>query len=105
MNVSVNDGDWVDGKVEWWWKYVLPAETQFWAAVLAQRVQVGAGQDPERAPWRQAQAAGVEAVAMLQAAANITDLKQRTELLNEVVRRFTAAANAVKAPVGGLKSA
>lgn len=105
MNVSVNEGDWVDGKVEWWWKYVLPPEPQFWAAILAQRVQVIEGPDPQPSPWLQAQAVGLEAVAMLQAVAKITDLNQRTSLLNEVVRRFAAAADAVKVSTGGVKTA
>jgi hypothetical protein len=89
---QINDGDWIEGKVEWWWKYVIPAESQFWAAILAERAQRATAQlDPEPAPWRHAQARGLEAVAMLQALHGIADPKQRNRLLAEIGERFHSA--------------
>jgi hypothetical protein len=95
-STSINDGDWIDGKVEWWWKYVIPSEASFWIAIVAQRAQLLAGQDPQPAPWRKAQSLASEAVAMLQAAENINDVNQRSRLLNEVAERLGAAGQALR---------
>ena len=98
---QVNDGDWIEGKVEWWWKYVIPAESQFWAAILAEQAQRATTQlDPEPSPWRQAQARGLEAVAMLQALRKITDSKQQARLLAEIGERFHSAEQALHVTAG-----
>jgi hypothetical protein len=99
--MSLNEGDWIDGKVEWWWKYVIPGENQFWAAILAQNASVVGRQGPDPVPWRQAIVLGFEAVAMLQAATNISDVKERAKLLSEVVEKFSTAAQRLKPEAAG----
>jgi hypothetical protein len=91
--MALSDGDWIEGKVEWWWKYVIPAESQFWAAILVERVATSAGQHAN--PSSQAQSLGFEALAMLQAAHKISDSKERMRLLSEVGERFHAAGEAL----------
>ena len=59
-----NDGDWIEGAVRWWWKYVIPNPASFWQAVLSQ-----ISLEPVPQPWLQRVTGGVmEGVAMLHAA-------------------------------------
>jgi hypothetical protein len=95
-NVTINDGDWIEGRPQWWWKYVMPAESTFWATIVSQRAQTVAVQGPSPDPWKQAKTLGAEAVAMLYAAANVTDAKQRTQLLDEAAQKLGAAGKAVQ---------
>jgi hypothetical protein len=92
--MALSDGDWIEGKVRPWWKYVIPAETQFWTAILNQRASMKAGPQPD--PWRRAQSLSLEAVAMLQAVASIADAKERTSILSEAGELLRAAELAVR---------
>src|SRR5215470_15596954 len=90
----MNDGDWVEGEVQWWWKYVFPARARFWAAmVAAERVEA-----PEPTPWFEGVAGQLlGSVALLGAAVRAGDPGLRQRLKGEAIKKMTAAGNQVPA--------
>jgi hypothetical protein len=83
---QLNEGDWVEGEPQWWWKYVLPASEKFWVAVLSARL------DPEPGPWRQGLVAKIlEGVAMLQASERVGDKAIGARLKNEALKQMGGA--------------
>ena len=83
---QLNEGDWVEGEPQWWWKYVFPARERFWLAVLS------ASLDPEPVPWRQGLVAKIlEGVAMLQASERVSDKAIATRLKSEALKQMGGA--------------
>jgi hypothetical protein len=89
----MNEGDWVEGEVKWWWKFVFPQKAQFWGQIL-QHVTVSLNPEPD--PWLQATTAEVlEAVVMLHAAAKATDREQRANLHKDAAKTLESAVAAI----------
>ena len=66
---QLNEGDWVEGAPQWWWKYVIPNPASFWQAVLSI-----VAMEPDPHPWLQRVTGGVlEGVAMLHAASRVDE--------------------------------
>jgi hypothetical protein len=87
----MNDGDWVEGEVQWWWKFVFPQKAQFWVTLL-QTIR-----DPSPDPWVQATTGEVlEAVVMLHAAAKAVDKEQRATLHKEAAQTLEGAVAAIR---------
>ncbi len=87
----LSDGDWVEGEVKWWWKYVFPRREQFWLNILVQRL------DPQPDPWLQAVTGEIlEGVAMLHAAARIGDEAIKSRLKNEAANKIADAAKSLQ---------
>jgi hypothetical protein len=93
----MNDGDWVEGEAQWWWKYVFPARARFWAAmVAAERIE-----DPEPTPLFEDVAGQLlGSVALLGAAVRVGDPGLRQRLKGEAMQKMTAATQAVQAQKG-----
>ena len=89
----MSDGDWVEGKPQWWWKYVFPAEKQFWASVLENQAVHVASPHPE--PWHQATIEIMQGVAMINATASMGKSDVSERLRAEGVAKIVAAANKV----------
>jgi hypothetical protein len=90
---DVNEGDWVVGESKWWWKYVMPSESVFWAAVLAAKSR---GAEPEPSPWLQGVSGQVmDGLAMLNAAARIGKSDEAAKLKKEATAKITRAIAAV----------
>ena len=83
---QLNEGDWVEGEPQWWWKYVFPAREKFWLAVLS------ANLGPEPDPWRQGLVGKIlEGVAMLQASERVSDKAIGARLKNEALKQMGGA--------------
>ncbi len=81
--MALGDGDWVEGSVRWWWKYVFPAKDVFYGQLLgAERVI-----DPIPQPWRQATGELLEASAMLHAIGNVSDPATKSRLQTEIAAK------------------
>jgi len=90
---NVNEGDWVEGEPKWWWKYVMPSESVFWAAVLAAKSR---GATPEPAPWLQGVSGQImDGLAMLNAAARIGHADEAAKLKQEATTKISRAVAAV----------
>jgi hypothetical protein len=90
---EVNEGDWVEGEVQWWWKYVLPAREKFWLAILAARL------DPVPEPWRQGLVGEIlEGVAMLQASARVRQGAVGARLKSEGLDKISHAVKSAQGP-------
>ncbi|HEY7338946.1 MAG TPA: hypothetical protein VH639_28915 [Bryobacteraceae bacterium] len=84
----LGDGDWVEGEPKWWWKYVFPAEIEFWSGILQQ-------QGPIPDPWKRLSAAIMEGLVMVHGAAGVGDPQIRGRLYREGVTKVLAAAQAL----------
>ena len=83
----LNDGDWVEGEVKWWWKYVFPRREQFWLDILARIT------DPIPEPWLQAVTGDIlEGIVMLHVTARIDDEAIKSRLKNEAANKIAEAA-------------
>jgi len=90
---NVNEGDWVEGEPKWWWKYVMPSESVFWAAVFAAKNRRS---EPEPSPWLQSVSGQVmDGLAMLNAAARIGKTDEAAKLKKEATAKITRAVAAV----------
>ena len=84
MAYADSDGDYIEGTVQWWWKYVLPNREQMWLAVLTSR-------EPDPHPWlRKATGEVLEGLVMLHAAAR-ADQAAGNRLRSEAVERIHEA--------------
>ena len=93
----MNDGDWVEGKPQWWWKYVFPAEEQFWASILQNQVsKAGQVNGPSPEPWRKEVTAILEGLAMVNATATVGKGEIGEKLRAEGVAKIVAAANKLR---------
>jgi len=91
---NVNEGDWVEGEVKWWWKYVMPSEATFWGAILAARYRSA---DPEPSPWYQGVSGQVmEGLAMLKASARIGTGVEADKLKAEGAAKIAKAATGIR---------
>lgn len=90
-------GDWVDeeGGPRWWWKYVFPAPSQFWAAIIASNATrlVGA----EDSAWAERVAApALESAAIVHAAARVGDPAVSARLRKEAAGKLMGAVKALQ---------
>ena len=93
----MNDGDWAEGKPQWWWKYVFPSREQLWLAVLHDRIDRGVQVSrPSPEPWREQTAVILEGVAMLQATTMIDNAEVSKRLTQEAVAKIIRAAEQVR---------
>lgn len=81
-------GDWVEGKPQWWWKYVFPARGDFWLGVI-QRL----GPSPD--PWKEASADILEGLAMVHGIAAVGDPQIKERLHQEAVTKILRGANSL----------
>ena len=82
----MNEGDWVEGEPQWWWKYVFPARSRLWASLLAEHVT------PHPQPWREEVLGDVlEAAVLINAAARADD--EVSERLKEEARAKLSRAH------------
>jgi hypothetical protein len=89
----MNEGDWVEGEVKWWWKFVFPQKAKFWGQIL-QNMTVSLNPQPD--PWLQATTADVlETVVMLHAATKATDREQRASLYKEAAQKLEGTVAAI----------
>ena len=95
LQATVNEGDWVEGAPQWWWKYVFPVRVQFWSTLLAERVK-RVRTDPEPHPWKE-QVLGelLEATAMLHAMSGI-DVAVDERLKGEAKTKIVLAVRAIR---------
>ncbi len=90
----INEGDWVEGEPQWWWKYVFPTRAQLWALLVADRFRAVAGPHPE--PWREQVLGDVlEAAALLQAI-NVVDDEVSGRLKEEARARLSRAIDGIQ---------
>jgi hypothetical protein len=88
---QVNEGDWVEGEVKWWWKYVFPAKAQFWQLLAVIKAE------PHPDPWFQAFSGQVqEALAMVNASTSIMDKEAGARLKHEGVEKIAKALSSVR---------
>lgn len=87
----MEDGDWVEGAPEWWWKYVFPARIDFWLGILQR-------QGPVPDPWKEATGHILEGLAMVRAVAAVDDPQIKERLHQEAVAKILRGANSL---VGG----
>ncbi|MGH9612758.1 MAG: hypothetical protein ACRD4P_06750 [Bryobacteraceae bacterium] len=81
----LGDGDWVEGEPKWWWKYVFPAEMEFWSGILQQ-------QDPIPEPWKRLTGAILEGLVMVHGAIHASDPDIKGRLYREGVAKVVAGA-------------
>lgn len=86
-------GDWVEGDVKWWWKYVLPSQEVFWATVVAQQATL-VSRAPEQGSHIVSEA--MQAVAMLTASARVTDTAVASRLRNEAADKLRGASEKIQ---------
>jgi hypothetical protein len=90
----MNEGDWVVGPPQWWWKYVFPPREQLWLSILASKFSQVA--DPAPDPWFQGVSAEIlEGLVMLHAAATVAEEAARVRLKDEATRKITQAVQAI----------
>jgi hypothetical protein len=93
LQASVNDGDWVDGAVQWWWKYVFPIRHKFWAVLVDERATRVA--DPTPDPWKELVLGDLlEATAMLSAVPG-ADATVAARLKTEAKAKLARATRAI----------
>jgi hypothetical protein len=87
----MNNGEWVEGQPQWWWKYVFPQRSRFWLSLLSDLVDERAGPQPE--PWVEELTSGVlEGLVMLQGVAHVQDEAQRISLRETALQKIRSAA-------------
>jgi hypothetical protein len=89
-------GDWVDGPVRWWWKYVFPVKDVFYANLLP-RLKVGKVAGPQPEPWRQVAGELLETSAMVHALDSISDSATKSKLQTEAAAKLQAISKQLSA--------
>lgn len=92
MSAQVNDGDWVEGAVQWWWKYVLPSREIFWTNVIARVSELGPSPDP----WREQVGEILAGIAMLRSSAKVSDRAVAEKLSKESISKINGAVEALQ---------
>jgi hypothetical protein len=87
---TISDGDWVEGEVKWWWKYVFPAASNLWRAVLQASSDV-----PDPSPWRQQIGRLLESIVMLQASSKVSDRDVAEKLSKEAIHNINLTAQSL----------
>jgi len=94
----LDNGLFVEGKPQWWWKYVFPEKTTFWLSVLnAKLAQEQKVADPDPNPWLQELTAEIlESLTMLHSSATIREEAVSQRLKEEAVTKIRSALETVK---------
>lgn len=93
LQADVNEGDWVVGAPQWWWKYVFPARIKFWSKLLAERVD-GAS-DPSPDPWKEQVIGGILEAAVMLNAAPRAEASVATRLKTEAKAKIAQAVKSI----------
>lgn len=86
--MAIGDGDWVEGKPQWWWKYVFPSRVDFWLQALSHM-----GPSPDL--WKQEIGTVLEGLTMLHVVTTINDAQAKERLHREAVSKIVEGANAL----------
>jgi hypothetical protein len=87
----MNEGDWVEGAPQWWWRYVLPAQEEFWRLIA----YGGPDTDPTPDPWKQASISLLEAVVLVCGISRTAERDAKTRLHQEAVQKLQSASKAL----------
>lgn len=93
----MNEGDWIEGEPQWWWKYVFPSRERFWGSVLSDRMlKAKFVSEPSPSPWFAGVAAEIlEGLVMLHASDTVAaEVSQK--LQEEAVGKIMRAAEQVR---------
>jgi hypothetical protein len=93
LQAAVNEGDWVEGAPQWWWKYVFPARLKFWSRMLAERVATAG--DPSPDPWKEQVIGGLLEAAVMLSAVPGADASVATKLKGEAKTKIALATRAI----------
>ncbi len=94
----LGDGDWVEGKPQWWWKYVFPSPTRFWLFTLNERLEKYKNfVDPEPDPWLEGVTVEIlESLTMLHTAMTVREEAVSQRLKQEAVAKINSALKTVR---------
>lgn len=95
-----NEGDWVEGKPRWWWKYVFPAPIRFWISALNEKLAKDkkvVNLDPDPEPWLEGVTAEIlESLTMLHTSTTVREEGVSQRLKEEAVEKINSALKTVK---------
>jgi hypothetical protein len=89
----MNDDGWLEGVPQWWWKFVLPSQEEFWRLIALG----GPDTEPVADRWKQAAVSLLEALALLRGIDKGADAQGKTRLHQETIQRIQNALKAVEA--------
>ena len=94
----LSEGDWVEGKPQWWWKYVFPSETRFWLLILNENLAKDKNfAEPEPEPWLEGVTAEIlESLTMLHTATTVREEPVSQRLKKEAVAKINSALKVVR---------
>ena len=94
----LSEGDWVEGKPQWWWKYVFPSKIRVWLLILNEKWAKDKNfAEPEPDSWLEGLTAEIlESLTMFHTATTVREEAVSQRLKQEAVAKINSALKVVR---------